>query len=72
MRLKLRLKIIEHFLSNRNFAKALQNEGLSIDETVISRIISCQRNPTEEQRPVFEQLLKTSASILFKEVPCLK
>ena len=69
MRIKLRTKIIEHFLNYENFVLALKNEGLKIDATVISRIVNEKRDPTSEQEKQFALLLNTPAEKLFKGDP---
>jgi len=57
-----RQKIVEHFDTQANFAYIS-----GIDEAIISKIYRCVRDPIENQRQIFTQLLKTPANKLFKK-----
>ena len=60
IRKTLRLKIIEHFDYQAQFAFVAD-----IDEAIVSKLINCYRDPTSEQIKLFSKLLKTPADILF-------
>lgn len=60
--LKLKVKIVERYGSQSNFAFAS-----NVDETLISKVVRGRRKPTDEQRSVWAALLGCDPGQLFNE-----
>jgi len=59
----LRLRIIEHYGTQGRFAYKT-----GVDEAVLSKMVNCIRDPSEDQIELLCKLLETEADVLFKKV----
>lgn len=64
MNLKLKIKIIENFDSQTEFAKAT-----GIPENLVSRFIRRHREPSAQQKKIMAEALNDTEDILFAPVP---
>jgi len=63
IRKMLRLKIIEHFDTQGQFAYKT-----GIDEAIISKLVNGVRDPSKAQTALLCRLLKTEEAVLFKKI----